>query len=250
MEVQYKYRIIYKTTCTKGSLKGHYYYGQHRTNNLDDGYRGSGKIIINYLKKYPNDTKFEIICFCNSQEELNQKEYEIIHPHLHNKLCLNIQEGGNGHRITEEELTLSEETKKKMSESRRGEKNGMYGKHHTEEVKEKCRQAHLGIPLSNEHKQKLSKAFSGNNNPMYGRVRKGELVGEKNGMYMKHHTEEAKNKISLATKGENNGMYGKHHTEEARKKMSTNISQEERKRRSERMKAYNQKRKQKYQEQK
>lgn len=35
---------------------------------------------------------------------------------------------------------LSEETRRKMSESKKGCKNSMYGKHHTEETKEKLRE--------------------------------------------------------------------------------------------------------------
>lgn len=53
--------------------------------------------------------------------------------------------------------------------------------------------------------------------------------GEKNGMYGKHHTEEAKQKMSQSKKGKysgsNNPMYGKHHTEEAKQKMSEAASQ-------------------------
>ncbi len=35
-----------------------------------------------------------------------------------------------------------------------------------------------------------------------------------------HHSEEAKQKISKATKGQNNHLYGKHHSEEAKQKIS------------------------------
>lgn len=64
------YRYIYKITCTAGSFKGKFYYGQHTTENLDDGYKGSGRKINDYYKKYPNDYIKEIISFHNSQEEL------------------------------------------------------------------------------------------------------------------------------------------------------------------------------------
>ena len=47
-----RYYYTYKITCLKGSLKGHYYYGQHTTDNLDDGYCGNGIIIKKYYKKY------------------------------------------------------------------------------------------------------------------------------------------------------------------------------------------------------
>lgn len=44
--------------------------------------------------------------------------------------------------------------------------------------------------------------------------------GENHPMYGKHHTAEAKHKISEATRGENNPMYGKNHTDETKKKIS------------------------------
>lgn len=51
--------------------------------------------------------------------------------------------------------TASLETKTRLSAIRTGEKNPFYGKHHTEEAKERNRQAHLGKHLTEEHKAKL-----------------------------------------------------------------------------------------------
>jgi len=59
---------------------------------------------------------------------------------------------------------------------------------------------------------------------MYSLKRKGLLIGDKNGMYGKKHTEEAKNKISNPKFGDKNGMYGKKHTEEAKNKMREKLS--------------------------
>ena len=50
----------------------------------------------------------------------------------------------------------TEETKKKMSVAKSGEKNPMYGVPHT------------GVPHTEETKKKLSKAMSGENNPRFG----------------------------------------------------------------------------------
>ena len=44
--------------------------------------------------------------------------------------------------------------------------------------------------------------------------------GKNNPFYGKHHTADAKRKISRATKGKNNPMYGKHHTQETIRKIS------------------------------
>jgi hypothetical protein len=41
--------FIYKTT---NLLNGKYYIGMHVTNQIDDGYLGSGKYLNNAIKKY------------------------------------------------------------------------------------------------------------------------------------------------------------------------------------------------------
>lgn len=46
------------------------------------------------------------------------------------------------------------------------------------------------------------------------------VSGEKNPMYGKHHSEEAKKTISEKMKGENHPLFGKHHSDESKKKMS------------------------------
>lgn len=49
----------------------------------------------------------------------------------------------------------------------------MYGKHHTNETKQKISDVHKGKRLSDEHKQKLSNVMKGENHPRYG---KGYLI--------------------------------------------------------------------------
>lgn len=104
----------------------------------------------------------------------------------------------------------SEESKRKMSESRKGlnagEKHWAYGTH-----------------ISEETRRKRSIAFSGEKNPMFG----------------KHLSEESKKKLSDAHKGKKcpeylkrrfrlkmlgngNPFYGKHHTKESLELMSKN----------------------------
>lgn len=88
---------------------------------------------------------------------------------------------------------VSEETKKKISESNTGNKNAL-GYKHTEESKKKISESHKGKRLSEEHKKHLSES------------RKGKTL-----------TEEHKKKISMGNKGKNSG---KIRTEEHKKKIS------------------------------
>lgn len=78
------------------------------------------------------------------------------------------------------------------------------------------------------YSEEQSKYMSSNRNPMYGKthteearlkmskIHKGKTPANKG----KSHTEEAKMKISKATSGANNPMYGKNHTEETKAKLS------------------------------
>ena len=83
----------------------------------------------------------------------------------------------------------SEETKKKQSEAQRGPHSwnvGFTGKHHSEETKRKMSEACKGKHLSDEHKKKIRMAMKG-----------------------KHHSEETKRKMSESQKGKKRGPYKK-----------------------------------------
>lgn len=184
-----KFNYTYIIYCNepKSSLYGRIYYGQHSTDNIFDGYIASGRIISNYIKKYPNGYYRKILHFYNTQEELNEAEYQLIHPYLNNPLCLNLRDGGM-------KGTDSEITKKLKSEAHKGEKNYMYGKSLKDFMTEQ---------KYNELKNKIKLATTGENNPFYG----------------KHHSEETCKKLSERMKG-NKIFLGRHHSEEAKQKMS------------------------------
>lgn len=129
----------------------------------------------------------------------------------------------------------SEETRKKISEHRKGKATGpnnpfygkqhskeimdriikankgkistFKGKHHSEETKQKISEANRGKQLSEEHKQKLSKAFIGRKmSPEFSEKLRQANLG-------KHLSDETKKKLRQAN-------LGKQHSEETKQKIS------------------------------
>lgn len=221
-----KYNFVYKIT---NNINGDYYYGVHSTDNLNDGYMGSGLRINNSINKYgkENFTR-EIVQFFSRKKCAYSLESAIVTRELINdEHCLNIALGGKcGFTIdllTQEEreqycynMSLavkgekngfygkkhSDATRKILSEyasKRTGEKNSFYGKHHTEESNERNRQAHMGKHHSEEARQKMSESQ---------KKRKGKDAA----FFGHHHTKEnieVFRKHSLNRKFINNGQITK-----------------------------------------
>ena len=136
--------IIYKTT---NLLNGMYYVGCHQTDNLGDGYLGSGKYLKRAIKKYgAKNFKFEILLLASSKEEMFRLERSLVNESLINDpLSYNLKIGGSG--------------------GNPGIVGAFKGKKHSEETKEKQRQAALKQIISDETRQKLSMNNAMKNNP-------------------------------------------------------------------------------------
>lgn len=94
-----KYKYFYKIT---NNINGKYYYGVHCTDNINDGYMGSGTRIKPAYKKYgiENFTK-EIISFFDTTQELYEYERTIVNEDLiKDDNCYNIKLGGEQFDIT------------------------------------------------------------------------------------------------------------------------------------------------------
>jgi len=92
---------LYKTTCL---VTDRYYVGMHSTNNLDDGYMGSGKRLRRSIRKYgiENHTK-EILAFYDTRELLVEAEINAItEDMIGDNDCMNLMSGGTGGFISEE----------------------------------------------------------------------------------------------------------------------------------------------------
>lgn len=194
--------IIYKTT---NLVNNKIYIGQDKNNNPN--YFGSGDLIKRSLKKY-GKKKFvkEILCECDTIEELNEKERFYINEYnsTNKGIGYNITIGGmDGCMLNRKH---SEKTKLKMSNSSLGKKKS----------ESHCKNIGLskkGRKMSDEERKRRS-----DNCPLKGR-KKGHLSiktiqkisDSKKG---KHSSKETRNKMSFSQSGIKNSFYGKKHTEE------------------------------------
>lgn len=128
-----------------------------------------------YLQKSWNkygeeNFEFKVIEICN-KNELDSKEcyYILLYNTMNDEFGYNLHSGGGVNRA------ISEITRLKLVEAGKkshinyitpcGKDNPLYGKHLSEETKEKIRQAHLGKKLSDEVKKKMSRSRKGSKNP-------------------------------------------------------------------------------------
>ena len=104
--------------------------------------------------------------------------------------------------------------------AREGTKNGMYGKHHTGETKQKMSERRKGKSKTEEHKRNIGKAHLGKKRKPFTEETKikmskahlGIIFTEEHkqnlrnhkGFTGKHHTKESKKKIKKSTLGEKN----------------------------------------------
>jgi hypothetical protein len=90
-----KYHFIYKTT---NLLSGRYYIGMHSTDDLNDGYLGSGTYLKRSINKHGKENhSIEILEYLNSREELAAREREVVSlQEIAKKECMNLKVGGSG----------------------------------------------------------------------------------------------------------------------------------------------------------
>lgn len=156
---------------------------------------------------------------CDNIEDLNKAEIYYIQHYDTFENGYNLTLGGRN-------APHSEETKRKMSISKRGENNPMfgvhlcgkdnpmYGKKLSAEHKRILSEVNKGKIISEEHKQKISEANKGKDVSeetckKISEANKGRKISK-----------ETRAKMSIANKGKNNSMYGKKHLEKTKRKMS------------------------------
>ena len=207
---------IYMLTSPSGKI----YIGQtirpiHKRLEEHESGRNVGCRAIYNAIQYHGWENFEKDWYECSDEDLNKHEELMIE--VLGTLApggYNLKEGGaNGKH--------SEESKQKMSESQRGENNGMYGKIHGDKTRQKIGDSQSGKIHTDETKQKMSESKTGEKNHMWGKTPSEETIRKNREAHIgKTHTEVTRQKMRESKTGEKNIMHGKSHTEEAIQKMS------------------------------
>jgi hypothetical protein len=164
------------------NLNGKLYVGQ----TIDTRKVGHGMLIRQAYEKYGKENfSYEKICGdISNRKTLNFMErFWIKVIDSRSPVGYNIEEGGSDKgevaESTRQKLkvintgkALSEETKKKISESLKGDKNHFYGKTHTPEAIQKIIAGNVGKTFnhSEETKDKCRRSKLGDKNPMYGKI--------------------------------------------------------------------------------
>jgi len=216
-----KYHYIYKVT---NILNNRYYIGMHSTNNLSDGYLGSGKILRHSIRKYGNDNHSkEILEYCDSREILSIKESKYITEDVvKDSLCMNIMLGGEGWN-TSGQITVKDINNNNfnvfLNDPRylSGELKAVW--HGMTVVKDvnnnrfrvkindprylsgELKSVNIGMVVVKDKSGKRYHIFK--NDPRY---LSGELVGITHGT---KHSQKTKSKMSISGSGNKNSQYGK-----------------------------------------
>lgn len=133
------YYFIYKTT---NLINNKIYIGKHKTDNIEDNYFGSGKLLKRAIQKYGLENfKFEILLFLQNQSELDLAERYIVDKEFCDRSdTYNLSIGGPNPILF-------------------GENNGFFKKTHTAEFKLKMSKLHKNTHLDKNHKDAISKGL-------------------------------------------------------------------------------------------
>lgn len=181
---QKKYHYIYKTT---NNVNGKYYYGMHSTDDLNDGYIGSGTRLwhsINYHGK--ENHSIEILEYLDDRESLRNREKELITEEmLKDPMCMNLVIGGSGGLPF-----VNDPDKRKEFHAAGGRKVRRI------QNQRMCDKIKNNPEFKKTWQENISNALT------------GKMKGSFNPMYGKKHSDETKRRIGEANSKSRNPSYG------------------------------------------
>jgi group I intron endonuclease len=168
-------------------------YKEHMWSSYNENDRSYNYPLHRAIRKYGIESFEVIVLKYDLKTQCLLNLYESYYIDKYNTMTIkhgyNISDGGsNGNKFagkTEEEMT---KTRKRMSESSMGDKNPMYGKHHSDKIKQdqsnrmKGNNFAKGKTKSEETKQKISEARKGKPNIS---CRKRVLQYDKDGNFIR-----------------------------------------------------------------
>ena len=176
-----QYHFLYKTT---NLINNKFYYGMHSTNDLNDGYLGSGLKLRRSIQKYGKENfKLKIIKFYLNRIKLIEAEKNLVNESLlQDPLCMNLMKVGEGGFIS-----VEQQKRRSIAGNNAFKEKLKNDKEFAEKFKQKS-----SANMKKYHQQ--------------GKIKYDTFTG-------KHHTEETKQKIgktnAIKQTGSGNSNYGK-----------------------------------------
>lgn len=224
-EIKDPYGFIYITT---NLVNGKRYLGQRSFDRRGwENYLGSGIRFKKALEKYGEENFYrDIILICNSEEELNNAEYDlsVFFNVVESKNWYNLVLGGGTsrgwHPSKETRTKISEKAKERFSDPTQ---HPMYGKHN---LQGKDNPMYGISPKERMDEETYAQWYEKHKQYWENPATKGKHIwaDKPHPNLGKHMSDEQKKKISEARigkyTGEDASFYGKHHTDETKQKMS------------------------------
>lgn len=233
------YGYIYKTT---NNINNKIYIGQHKGEEFDFNYKGSGFLLNKAIKKYGKENfSCEVLLYCPDKKSLDTHEIYYITKYKSNdpKIGYNIANGGQGGDLGEavrKKISASLKGRPKSEEHRKKLSLINTGKHLSEAVRLKLSEKRKGRIVSSTTRSKISQSKKGKkhtgltnagkiaitngivtkyvdktvlNNLEAGWYKGNCNARKKHNMDNYWNNQDQQKRKSIAHKGEKNSMYGK-----------------------------------------
>lgn len=155
---------IYKTE----HINGKYYIGRHSTNNVDDGYKGSGKWVR--LIKDKSLLSVTVLEETNSLDDLKKLEEKYLAEHLGKPNNMNFNQNSVGFASGDLHPNKTKEARERIRVNNPGKKL-----EHREKMRSDANPAKLDFV-----REKISKRMTGAGNPMSNPEHRAKLLGDNN----------------------------------------------------------------------